>query len=854
MESQTQNKTKDSILNPWLWKMAWRDSRTHRRRLFLFMSSIVLGIAALTAIRSFGDSLESAIDDQAKSLLGADLMIRSRQVFSPETEALIDSIGGEQARQVSFGSMAFFPKGNDTRLVSIRAIEGGYPFYGEFETTPPSAAQAFKTTPNGALVDQGLMIQYDLQVGDSVKVGANLFRILGQLNQAPGQAAAGALISPRIYISMADLEKTQLIRFGSRVNYRVYFQLDASTNAEELVEEIEPFLDKNRLSARSAEGNRQNLGEALNNLYRFLNLTAFIALILGSIGVASAVHVYIKQKLTTVAMLRCVGAQMKQTFYIYLIQTGLMGLIGALVGAALGVLIQTILPEVLQDFLPVAVDFKVSWPAVIIGLVAGLGIALLFAMLPLLNIRKISPLLAIRASFDESAHNRDRLRWVLYSVILLAVTGFAISQTKRWFEGVYFTTGLLAAFGLLAGFAKLIMVAVKNFFPSSWSYIWRQSLANLYRPNNQTLILMLAIGLGTFLITTLYFSKDSLLGQISSVGSGDQPNLVFFDVQSDQVEGVETVIQSNQMPVIYNVPIVTVRIKEVKGQPVEEIYHDSTDTRPEWAFKREYRSTYRDSLFETETIVSGKWQENAAESDSIFISVEEGIARNLEVEVGDEIVVDVQGIPITTYLGSTRKVDWQRVQPNFFIVFPEGVLEDAPQIYVLVTRAASVEASVNLQRAIVQQFPNVSAIDLALILSTVNSILDKIGFVIRFMALFSILTGLTVLAAAVITTRFQRIQESVLLRTLGAKEKQVSRIMALEYFYLGALAGLTGILLALAAGWALAEFAFQITFVPSLVPIVVIWCSVIGLTILLGMINSRGIANRPPLEILRAEA
>lgn len=848
------NQQKLSILDPWLWKMAWRDSRTHRGRLFLFMSSIILGIAALVAISSFGESLENAIDNQAKSLMGADMEFRSRQPFSPETEALIDSIGGKQAREISFGSMAFFPKTKDTRLVQIRALEGEYPFYGELETTPLSAAAAFKSETDGALVDQGLMIQYGLTAGDSVRVGANQFKILGQLDQAPGQAAAGALIAPRIYIAMADLEKTQLVRMGSRLNYRVYFLLDSGMDPETFIEEKDAYFEQQRMRARSAEGNRQRLGNAMDNLYRFLNLTAFIALILGSIGVASAVHVYIKQKLATVAMLRCVGAKMNQTFLIYLIQTGIMGLVGALLGAVIGILIQTILPDVLQDFLPVQVDFTISWTSVIIGLLAGLGIALLFALLPLIKVRNVSPLLAIRASFEDDTSRGDKLQWALYGIILFAITAFAISQTKHWTEGLAFTGGLVAAFALLAGFAKLLMVGVKKFFPTSWGFILRQSLANLYRPNNQTLILMLAIGLGTFLITTLYFSKDSLLGQVSSLGSGDQPNLVFFDVQVDQVDGVKDVIESHQMPVIHNVPIVTVRLKEIKGRSVDEMQQDSTLDIPGWALRREYRSTYRDTLFSTETIASGTWRGEVSGSDSIFMSIDERIARDLDVTIGDEIVVDVQGIPITTYVGSTRKIDWQRVQPNFFLVFPTGVLEEAPQINVLVTRASSTAQSVALQRTVVQDYPNVSAIDLALILNTVSSILDKISFVIRFMALFSVLTGLTVLAAAVITTRFQRIQESVLLRTLGAKEKQVTWIMIMEYLYLGTLAGLTGILLALAAGWGLATFVFDIVFVPSLMPVLVIWASVVGLTVLLGMMNSRGIANRPPLEILRAEA
>jgi putative ABC transport system permease protein len=835
--------------------MAWRDSRTHRKRLFLFMTSIILGIAALVAISSFGENLETAVDDQAKSLLGADLMIRARDIFTPETEALFDSIGGEQSREVVFASMAYFPKNKGTRLVQIRALEGGYPYYGKFETVPRPAAQQFKAGNGGALVDHGLMLQYDLHPGDSVKIGAFTFEISGELNKAPGQAAAGAGIAPRIYIPMADLEETGLIRFGSRFFYYAYFSFPPAFDSKMLVEKIKPQLDKERLRAKTVEDRKEDFGEAMQNLYRFLSLVAFIALLLGCIGVASAVHVYIKQKLPAVAVLRCLGAQIKQTFYIYLIQALVMGLTGSILGVLLGIGIQTFLPGVLKDFLVVDMQFNIAWIAILEGVLIGLGMTLLFAMLPLLSVRKVSPLLAIRSSYESGdKKQRDFLKWGLYGLIITVIIIFAILSTDVWYQGAGFAAGLLLAFGLLSGAAKLMMIAVKKFFPKSWGYVWRQSLANLYRPNNQTLILMLALGLGTFLITTLYLTQHTLLRQVSLTDRNKQPNLALFDIQVDQTEAVEQLVRSFDLPVYQNVPIVTLRLQSINGRAVEDIRADSTRDVPSWALMREYRVTYRDTLTSTEKIIAGEWiGESDAASDTIPISLEKSIAENLEVTVGDEIVVDVQGIPLTTRVSSIREVNWQRVQPSFFLVFPKGVLEDAPQIFVLVTRAPSAEISAGVQRAVVREFPNVSAIDLDLILRTAESILDKISFVIRFMALFSILTGLIVLAAAVLTTRYQRIQESVLLRTLGAKKEQITRIMVLEYFYLGGMAGLLGILLALAATRALSVFVFKTVFLPPVLPLAIVLTGVTGLTILLGMLNSRGIADRPPLEVLRAE-
>ncbi len=851
---------KISFRNPWLWQMAWRDSRTHRKRLLLFMASIVLGVAALVAISSLGENLEKAVDEQAKSLLGADLLLRSQEAFTPETEAFLDSLAGSQqtarqSREVTFGSMAYFPKSGGTRLVQIRALAGEFPYYGKLETGPAAALASFRSAAGGALVDHGLMLQYQLSVGDSVKIGEKTFAILGEVTKAPGQAAAGATIAPRIYIPLADLETTGLIRFGSRVFYHAYFKFAPTVDVEALVQEAKPQIIRHRLRVDTVEERKEDFGEAMKNLYRFLSLVAFIALLLGCLGVASAVHVYIKQKLAIVAVLRCVGAQIKQTFYIYLIQAGMMGLTGSLAGALAGVGVQTWLPVILRDFLVVEVEFHVAWQAVLQGLLIGLGMTLLFALLPLLAIRKVSPLLAIRSSYEDSASARDPLRWIIYGLIVLVVLIFAIGQTGDWLQGAGFTAGLLAAFGLLAGTAKLIMLAVKKFFPSSWSYVWRQSLANLYRPHNQTLVLMLSLGLGTFLIATLFLAQHSLLRQVSLADSGRQPNLILFDVQVDQIEAAEELVRTHGLPVHQTVPIVAIRLESLNGRKVEEIRADSSSAVPSWALRREYFVTYRDSLFPTEKIIAGKWEgQLSAGADTIPISLEKGIAENLEVGVGDALTVNVQGVPLLARVGSIREVNWQRVQPNFFMVFPRGVLEEAPQTFVLVTRAPSAEASAELQQAVVKEFPNVSAIDLALILQTVEAILNKISFVIRFMALFSILTGLTVLVAAVITTRYQRIQESVLLRTLGAKKAQISRILTLEYFYLGGFAGLAGMILALAAGWALDLFIFKTSFTPPLWPVVLIWIGVTGLTILLGMLNSRGIAERPPLEVLRAEA
>ena len=431
---------------------------------------------------------------------------------------------------------------------------------------------------------------------------------------------------------------------------------------------------------------------------------------------------------------------------------------------------------------------------------------------------------------------------------------FAIAQTPRWIHGVAFTGGVVLVFLLLAAVAKLITLLVKRYFPVSWNYEWRQGLANLYRPNNQTIVVMISLGLGTFFITTLYLVQSTLLQEVSLAGSGDKPNLVLFDIQSDQREEITQLVRSLDLTVQQAVPIVTMRLASVKGQPVEEIAEDPASSVRRFLLFREYRATYRESLIDSEELISGTLQPRVEDpSDPVLVSLEEGMARDLNVSLGDSLVFDLQGVPIETQLGSTRKVDWRRFQTNFFLVFPAGVLEEAPQFHVLMTQVHGPEASAELQRRVLQRFPNVSTIDLALVLDTLDTVLGQVAFVIRSMALFSILTGIIVLVGAVVSSRYQRTRESVLLRTLGASRNQITKILAIEYFFLGIFAAVTGVALAVASSWALAFFVFQADFVVTVGPLLLILVVVVGLTLLVGIINSRGLSDRSPLEVLRAE-
>lgn len=364
-------------------------------------------------------------------------------------------------------------------------------------------------------------------------------------------------------------------------------------------------------------------------------------------------------------------------------------------------------------------------------------------------------------------------------------------------------------------------------------------------------MLMVAIGLGTFIIATLNVIEKSLLNQVEFTGQENQSNTILFDIQPSQKDGIIRLLNDNKLPVTQVVPIITCRLSEVKGRTIDAIQKDTTDNIRNWAITREYRVTYRDSLTVSEELLSGELQ--SMDQDSVWITISEGMQEDLEVKVGDELVFDVQGVPIRTRISGIRKVEWPKDPPNFIFVFPSGVLEEAPQIFVATTRIDDQNKANMFQRELVMQFPNVSLIDLRLILSTINELFDKLGLVVRFLALFSIVTGLIVLAGAVINSKFVRMKENVLLRTLGAQSKHIAKITLIEYAYLGLFAALTGMILSVGGGWLLAKFFFEITFAFDWLELLLITTGVILLTITIGWWNSRDVMNTPPLQILRKE-
>lgn len=838
-----------------IFRMAWRDTRASRRRLLLFSLSIVLGVAALVAVGSLRDNLIRAIDEQTKGLLGADLVITSRAKLEPEAEAFLAGLGGEQSREISFNAMLQIPGDRGgTRLVQVRAIDGGFPFYGEFETEPAEARDAPRRA-GAALLEETLLMQYGLKPGDRIRLGDAEFPVAGALRKVPGESLAVATLAPRVFIPFGAVGGTGLVRPGSLVRHRVYVKLPTGEDAEALVQGLRPRFRELRLGVDTVEERKQQLGAAMRGVSSFLSLVGFASLFLGAIGVASAIHAHVRSKIPTVAVLRCLGASGRTSFAIYLVQGLGVGLVGTLLGAALGVAIELLLPILVRDFLPFAIDFRVSWPAIGRGVGAGLLTSLLFAVLPLLAVRRVSPLTALRSAFDtEAAPKVDPWRVAVMLVIVGLVAGFAIWQTGRWQWGLGFAGVLFAGFGVLALVAGAVSWLARRFTPRRLPFAWRQGLANLHRPQNRTVLLLMALGLGTFLLVTLSLTRDTLLGQLRFGDARGRPNLLFFDIQDDQLEPLQGLLRREGADVMQTAPVVTMRISAIKGRAVTALLQDPQARVPAWTVRREYRSTYRGRLEETERVVAGKFTAEApVGAERVPVSLERDLARELQVKLGDEIEFDVQGVPMKTVVGSLREVEWQRLQPNFFVVFPLGVLEPAPKFHIVATRVATPAESARVQRAAVQACPNVSAIDLALVLRTLDAVFTRASVVVEFISLFTIVTGVVVLAGAVLIGRHQRVRESVLLRTLGATKRQVNQVMLAEYLALGTLGAAVGTAMAVGGTWLLARFVFQTPMVAAPAVLLGGWAAVSLVTVVTGLASSRGICDHPPLAVLRQE-
>jgi putative ABC transport system permease protein len=859
-----------------LLALAWRESRTARRRLLLYMSSISLGVGALVAIDSFASNTQRSVREQARSLLGGDIALSSRTAYTKPVLAALDSMRKEGVGVTdvtSFASMALVQRSGLTRLAQIQAVTPGYPFYGEI-LTKPAGEWAHLQDSRIALVDPSLLIALNASVGDTLALGFARFIIAGTLVSVPGDVGVSTTIGPRVYIAGKYLDETSLLMFGSRSDHKTLIKLPPALTPAKFIFRFKTRLEKDQVRYRTAAETEFNLTQAIDQLRDFLSIIGLVALLLGGIGVASGVNAFVMRKIDTVAILRCLGATSRQVLTIYLLQAVVMGFLGAAIGALIGIGLQLGLPYVLKDFLPVDVTVTIEPVALLTGLVVGVWVALVFALKPLIALRNVSPLQTLRRESDSAALRGakfDPLRVLVALVIVLSVAALGIARAENPLQGLGFAGAIAAAVALLYGAAALLSFGARKLVRPSWPFVLRQGVASLYRPGNQTRAVVLALGFGVFLMSTVYQVQDNLLRTVSVKLDASKANVLFFDVQGDQGPPLDSMIRAQGYTVAQRTPMVPMKIVAINSLEGDQLLKGDTSARLDtasvnareargqrgrgrerWVLRREFRSTYRDSLMPSEKLSAGKFPTGGSRPDQLpEVSLDVEIAKSLQVGIHDTITWNVQGVRVKTKVTSLREVNWTRFEPNFFAVFESRALEKAPKQFVILADVRGQDAVARLQRDVITKFPNVSSLDLTLVQQTIARVLDKVTTAIRFMAGLSLALGIPVLFSAVSATRRERLREGVLLKVLGATRRQVGRVMLAEYMLLGALGSVAGVILSVAGAWGLMHFMFKLPFVPAMLPASLVALLMIAIAVSIGMLTGREVFRETPMAALR---
>src|SRR5688500_13177176 len=538
-------KSKTILTDGWVWRMAWRDARHNVSRLFLFVASLITGIAAVVALDSLNNSLQNDIDTNARELLGADLVVNGEKPYNKELTVAFDSLKLPHASEIDMASMVLFLHNQKSRLIRLVAMEGDFPFYGKIETLPANAYEKMKQG-GFAMLDETLASQYEVSSDDSLRVGNSTFKVAGVVTRIAGGGGLMSTFTPSVYIAIKDLDSTKLVQFGSRVNYKHYYKVESEEKVDRIVDDFRPLIRRHGFSYETVERRKEGLGRGFSSIYQFFSLLAFVALILGCMGVASSVHIYAREKRDEVAVLRCVGSSGWQAFNIFFIQIFLLGIVGSVVGSLLGIAIQQLIPLFIEDIIPFKMGFAISWESLLLGLSVGAVVSVLFSVLPLVTVRFVPPLSVLRADYQgQRIFSKTRI----IAIILIAAfpIGFATLQAKSFFTGSMFFLGLVVALAFLYLVAIALLYLVRRYFPHNAAFIWRHALSSLFRPNNQTRVLMVTIGLGAFIISTLNIVEQSMLGQVEFTGQENQSNTILFDIQPSQKDAVIQLMKDNNL-------------------------------------------------------------------------------------------------------------------------------------------------------------------------------------------------------------------------------------------------------------------------------------------------------------------
>jgi putative ABC transport system permease protein len=862
-----------------IFRMAFRELRASWARLLFFFICVAIGVGSIVTLRSIIQNVRTALAGEARAIIAADVLIQTNRPWTPEVEAdlearLADPAVLERAESVETATMVRPEQGSTVaRMVELRGVEPSFPFYGALtlEGGQPYSHELLRG--RGALIRPELLSQLGIAVGDRIVIGGFPFTVRGVIEQEPGRRVGGFSFGSRVFVDLADLRDTGLLVFGSRATYQVLLRVREDA-VNRLTRDIRIGYSDRFVTARSYLSTEDRMGEDLQRAEDFLSLVGFVIVVLGGIGVWSVTRVFVRQKLRSVAILKCLGASARQVLSTYTLQVALLALTGSLLGVGLAVLAMAALPESLTAALG-DITYRVTWSAAGQGLLVGLLVSLLFALVPLLEIRSVKPLLLLRGldvSVSPSGQPAGqagglitRLRagvagairgadWlqvgagVLTAAALVAVATWQAGSLRA---GAVVTVGFAAVAIVLYAAAWAFVRAVMPLASAPW-FPLRHAVVSLRRPGNQTRVILLAVGLGCFFVIGVRALQNNLVSEFLVDFDRSGADLFLVDVQQDQVEGVREIVTAGQdagaaPPRL--VPVLRARVVGIRDRDAElEGFGDARGR----GLGREYVITYRDHLEANETLAAGQfWQEPRGAE----VSVESGILERGGIRLGDRMRFDVMGRSIEATVTSIRDVRWEDARSGgFMFVFNPAVLAEAPHSYIGFVRGPDdLAARGRLQHDLVAAYPNVSVIDGREILDRVQGIVDNVVLAITIVGGIALLSGVLILVGAVAMTRFQRIYEAAILRTLGASTRMLTTMLALEYCALGLLAGAIGAAGALGLSWAVTRHVLDIDWRPE--PVLLTSSALLTMVLVggIGVAASAGILRNKPLATLRAE-
>ena len=833
-----------------------REIRSSWRRLLFFFLCIALGVGSVVALRSLIQNLTRAVGTDARALMTADIDISSTNDFTPTEISKIESAVTESAivdgrnETITTSSMARPSDATNAKvkLVELKGIEPPFPLVGSFELDDGTPFDFSLLANSGAVVAKILLEDLDVKVGDKIRIGEGEFQIRGIFDQEPG-GTSGFRLGARVFVEKKAFDDAGITRNASRVRRRILYR--TTDNPTKLVRQLREGLKGTTVTVGSYRETQENLGEQFARTENYLSLTGLLILVLGGVGVWNVARAFVEQKRKSVAVLKCLGAGGGRIITVYLLQILTLGFVGSLFGVGLAQLALLFVRWRFVDALPEKMTYAVNFSTVIQGITLGVLISLLFSALPLLQVRNIKPKLLLRDENNSEIRRLDLTKWLFGAASLLGLLGLAVWQAGSILVGAFFLGGLAATSAVLY-LTALVLTRLLRRFRGIGPFALSQAVNSLYRPGNQTRIILLAVGLGAFVVIAVQSLQTNLVREFDFTRNQRLPSLFFVDIQKSQVENLKLLIRSHIGEDAETVPIVRARISHVNGEPFDFAQREVRQQQGQ--IGREFAVTYRAEMDENESLINGSWWTAAGAGDVPEVSVEEEMAGRLKVTPGDSMTFDISGRKITTRVANIRKLDLRNTRTAFVFVFRPGVLEKAPHTFAAtVLKRASATDRQRLQRDVLEALPNIQIFDVADIVATVQRLVSNFVLAISFVGSFVILSGILILIGSIALTKSQRIYENAILKTLGAKRPTLTAILFAEYGLLGLLSGLIGAGFAVLLSFAVSRYVLEIDweFDPWLTVGGILLTALIVMVV--GAAASFDVLFRKPLSTLRSQ-